>query len=131
MSLEVNIPDVVAEVRDCLDRYNAAINAGDADTLNGFFWSSPHTVRLGQSEHLFGYDEIAAFRSGTWKPGPERLLERAVITTFGRDFATASALFRRAGAPDGPINRQSQAWARFPEGWRIVAAHVSTLPMKA
>ena len=127
MSQEVNLPDVVAEVEDHFARYNAAVDAGDVEALN-FFWSSPHTVRLGQGEHLFGHAEIAAFRSGQWKRGAPRKLERAVITTLGRDFATASALFRREEG--GPINRQSQAWARFPEGWRIVAAHVSSLAVQ-
>jgi hypothetical protein len=125
MSHEVNLPDVVEEVRGQFERYNAAVEAGDADALNGFFWSSGNTVRLGHGEHLFGYAEIAAFRSGTWKRDAPRKLERVAITTLGRDFATTSALFRREGG--GTINRQSQTWARFPEGWRIIAAHVSTL----
>jgi hypothetical protein len=125
MSHEINLPEIVAEVRRQFDRYNAAVDAGDAEALNGFFWSSENTVRLGHGEHLFGYEEIAAFRSRQWKRGPVRVLERAAITTFGRDFATTSALFRREDG--GPTNRQSQTWARFPEGWRIVAAHVSTL----
>jgi hypothetical protein len=127
MGREVNLPDVRSEVEDHFARYNAAVDAGDVEALNNFFWSSPHTVRLGQDEHLFGHAEIAAFRSGQWKRGAPRKLERAVVTTFGRDFATTSALFRREEG--GPINRQSQAWARFPEGWRIVAAHVSTISL--
>jgi hypothetical protein len=122
---EVNLPEVVDEVRDHFERYNAAVDAGDVDTLNRFFWSSAYTVRLGQGEHLFGYAEIAAFRSGQWKRGAPRKLERVAITALGRDFATTSALFHREEG--GSINRQSQTWARFPEGWRIVAAHVSTL----
>ena len=127
MDQEVNLPDVLAEVEDHFARYNAAVDAGDVEALNNFFWLSPLTVRLGQGEHLFGHAEIAAFRSGQWKRAAPRKLKRAVIQTFGRDFATTSALFRREEG--GPINRQSQAWARFPEGWRIVAAHVSTITL--
>jgi hypothetical protein len=128
MSHEINLPEVVDEVRDHFARYNAAVDAGDVDALNGFFWLSSNTVRLGQAEHLFGHAEIAAFRSGQWKRSSPRKLERAAITTLGRDFATTSALFRREEG--GPINRQSQTWARFPEGWRIIAAHVSMLAVE-
>ena len=126
MNHEINTPEIVAEVKDCFERYNAAVEAGDAEALNGFFWRSDNTVRLGHGEHLFGYKEIAAFRSGSWKRGASRRLERLAITTLGRDFATTSALFRNASG-DGPISRQSQTWARFPDGWRIIAAHVSSL----
>lgn len=121
----VNRPDVVREVREEFERYNAAVEAGDAEALNGFFWRSPHTVRLGHGEHLFGYDEIAAFRSGQWKRGAPRRLERVVVTALGHDCAVTSAVFRGEGSR--PVNRQSQTWARFPEGWRIVAAHVSAI----
>jgi hypothetical protein len=127
MSHEVNLPEIVAEVRQSFERYNVAIESGDTDALNGFFWNSPNTVRFGNGEHLFGHAEIASFRSGVWKPGGARKLERLAITTLGRDFGTTWALFRR-GDGTGPISRQSQTWARFPEGWRIIAAHVSALP---
>jgi hypothetical protein len=125
VSHEINLPEIVSEVREHFERYNAAVDAGDVAALNGFFWVSEHTVRLGHGEHLFGHAEIAAFRSGQWKRGAPRKLERAAVTTLGRDFATTSALFRRED--DGAINRQSQTWARLPEGWRIIAAHVSTI----
>jgi len=122
---EINRPDIVADVRAAFDRYNAALDADDVATLNVLFWDSPHTVRFGPGENLYGHGEIARFRSGKWKPGSARRLSRLVVTTIGRDFATTSAVFE--GAADGALSRQSQSWARFPEGWRIVAAHVSTL----
>lgn len=126
MKHEVNIPEIVDEVKKRFEEYNAAVECGDTDALNGFFWSSVHTIRFGHAEHLFGHSEIAAFRSGQWKRGAPRRLERLAITTLGRDFATTNALFR--GIEDhGPLNRQSQTWVRFPEGWRIIAAHVSAL----
>ncbi|MDF2114227.1 oxalurate catabolism protein HpxZ [Roseiarcaceae bacterium H3SJ34-1] len=122
---ETNHPDVVAEVKTAFQRYNEAIETGDVDTLNALFWNSPLTVRFGPTEHLFGYGEISTFRAGTWKRGPARVIERLAITALGKDVATTNALFRLA---NGKITRQSQTWARVPEGWRIVAAHVSPFP---
>jgi hypothetical protein len=126
MAAEVNAADVVAEVTQAFEHYNCVLDAGDVAAINACFWSSPHTVRFGPSENLFGYDEIAGYRSGQWKAGPPRILERLAVTALGRDFATTSAVFRRSDAPGR--SRQSQTWARFPEGWRIIAAHVSVLP---
>ncbi len=130
MSHEVNLPEIVAEVRASFEAYNVAIESGDTAALNSFFWESPNTVRFGNGEHLFGHSEIASFRSGVWKPGGARKLDRVQVTTLGRDFGLTWALFRK---PDGtgPISRQSQTWARFPEGWRIIAAHVSAVTLPA
>jgi hypothetical protein len=122
---DINRPEVIAEVRDAFDRYNAALDANDVAALNAFFWSSPHTVRFGMGENLFGHAEIVRFRSSKWSAGPPRELAELAITTLGRDFATTSAVFERSG--ESSLSRQSQTWARFPEGWRIVAAHVSVL----
>jgi hypothetical protein len=123
---EINRSEIVAEVRVAFDRYNAALDGNDVAALNGFFWNSPSTVRFGIGENLFGYPEIARFRSEKWTPGRQRRLVELTITTFGEDFAATSAVFSREG--DDAISRQSQTWARFPEGWRIVTAHVSPLP---
>ncbi len=122
---DANIPEVMAEVTESFTSYNQAIETGDSAALNGYFWNSPHTVRFGPREHLFGYDEIASFRTGVWKPGAPRTVERFAVTTFGRDFGTTNAVFRDAA---GRANRQSQVWIRTSEGWRIAAAHVSPLP---
>jgi hypothetical protein len=48
-----------------------------------------------------------------------------VITTYGTNFATTNIEFELAG--DNRIRRQSQTWMRTPDGWRIVAAHVSVM----
>ena len=124
--MDINLPEVVAEVTAAFERYERALNANDVAVLDESFWTSPHTIRYGLAENLYGRDEILAFRKG--RPvkdvEPRRLL-RTVITTFGRDFATANCEFQRVQS--GRRGRQSQAWARTPEGWRVVSAHVSLI----
>ncbi len=122
----VNEPETLREVEAEFARYEVALVTNDVATLDDFFWNSPHAIRYGGGENLYGFDEIAAFRAGRPSAGLERTLERTQITTYGRDFATASTLFRRDNA-SGKIGRQMQTWARMPEGWRIVAAHVSVI----
>jgi hypothetical protein len=122
--MQINIPEVRAEVEAAFARYEAALSGNSVADLNGLFWPSPRTIRYGIGENLYGSDEIAAFRAARSPVGLQRRLWRTVITTFGRDFATASTLFLRDSAP-GKTGRQMQTWARMPEGWRIVAAHVS------
>lgn len=124
--MKINEPNVVAEVEDAFARYEAALISNDVDTLTALFWKSPLTIRYGIGEILYGSDEIAAFRAARSPVGLSRELSRTVITTYGDDFATASTLFHRASAP-GKVGRQMQSWARLPEGWRIVAAHVSLI----
>ncbi|MFO1148417.1 MAG: oxalurate catabolism protein HpxZ [Alsobacter sp.] len=124
---QVNIPEVHAEVAAIFAVYETALVENDVDRLDDLFWVSPHTLRYGGGENLYGYDEIAAFRAGRSPAGLARTLERTVITTYGRDFATANTLFRRATAP-GKVGRQSQTWWRTPRGWKVVAAHVSVIP---
>ncbi len=119
----VNDPDVVAEVTAMFHRYEAALMANDTEELTRLFWRSPLTLRYGVGEQLYGHDAISAFRVNRKGGAPRRGLDRTVITTFGRDFATASTEFQRENV--NRIGRQSQTWVRFPEGWRIVAAHVS------
>jgi hypothetical protein len=118
----INLPDVLAEVTAAFMRYEAALNGNDVAVLNELFCAAPYTLRYGIGEELYGHDQIAAFRSARVAPG-RRETSNTVITSFGRDFATASTEFRRPGQPS--IGRQQQSWVRFPEGWRIVAAHVS------
>lgn len=122
--MELNIPEVLAEVTAAFERYERALNANEIGVLDDSFWASPHTVRYGLAENLYGRDEILAFRKN--RPvsdvEPRRLL-RTVITTFGRDFATANCEFQRVRS--GRRGRQSQAWARTEQGWRVVSAHVS------
>ena len=119
----VNDPRTLAEVEAAFAAYEAALMANDVATLDGLFWASPRTVRYGVGEMLYGQDEILAFRKARAGGSPPRVLTRTVITTFGADFANTE--FRREGA--SRIGRQSHAWARLAEGWRIVAAHVSLM----
>jgi hypothetical protein len=124
VGMAINDPTVVREVQAAFDGYYRALTANDIGALNQYFWESPHTVRYGNPEILYGHDEIASYRSGATAPPTAPRQERTVITTFGKDFATASTLNRRVA---GKIGRTMQTWVRFPEGWRIVAAHVSTV----
>ena len=124
--MKINDPEVIAEVETAFARYERALVTNDVDTLNGLFWESPLTIRYGIAEILHGSAEIAAFRAARSPAGLARRLSRTVITTYGDDFATASTLFHRDTAP-GKVGRQMQSWARLPEGWRIVAAHVSLI----
>jgi hypothetical protein len=119
---DINIPEVVAEVTAAFMRYEEALGANDVATLNELFRKAPYTLRFGLAEELYGHDQIASFRAARVPPG-RRAISNTVITTFGRDFATASTEFRRPG--QARLGRQQQSWVRFPEGWRIVAAHVS------
>jgi hypothetical protein len=119
----INDPETQAEVAALFDRYEAALMANDVATLDALFWQSGKVVRYGVGERLYGSEEIAAFRASRPGGSPQRELLRVAITTFGRDLATANTEFRRIGSER--IGRQSQTWARLPEGWRIVSAHVS------
>jgi ketosteroid isomerase-like protein len=123
--MEVNRPEVLAEVSACFERYEQALMANDVATLDALFWNSPQTLRYGVAENLYGFQQIAAFRAGRDGSDLARTLEHTVITTFGGDFATANTEYRRLGS--GKRGRQSQTWVRFAEGWRVVAAHVSVL----
>jgi hypothetical protein len=124
--MTVDIQDVKAEVEAEFRRYETALTTNDVTTLNELFNHAPQTIRYGIGENLYGYDEIASFRSARSPVGLARRLDRVRITTYGRDFAVASTLFRRDSLP-GKIGRQMQTWVRMPDGWRIVAAHVSVI----
>lgn len=123
MAPEINIREVLAEVTEAFYRYEKALTGNDVAVLDELFWASEHTVRLGAGENLYGREEILAFRKARPSKGLDRTLQNTVITTYGRDFATANTEFTRDGIDR--IGRQSHTWARMPEGWRIVAAHVS------
>ncbi|HVZ47017.1 MAG TPA: oxalurate catabolism protein HpxZ [Ramlibacter sp.] len=121
--MEINRPDVLEEVSSVFDRYEHALVTNDVAALDELFWASPHTLRYGATENLYGYDAIAAFRAARPATGLAREIVKKVITTYGRDFATANVEFRRGGR----TGRQSQTWLRTSDGWRVVAAHVSLL----
>lgn len=125
--MDINLAAVQAELTDAFDRYEQALLGNDPDALNAFFWKSPLAIRYGVAENLYGYDEIVAYRAGRAKTGgaPQRVIKRKVITTFGHHFGTADIDYvRPASSRNG---RQSQTWAKMPEGWRIVSAHVSLI----
>ncbi|ACQ93579.1 conserved hypothetical protein [Tolumonas auensis DSM 9187] len=121
--MELNNPDVVAEVTAMFMQYEQALVTNDVAALDKLFWNHPKTVRYGATENLVGYAQIQAFRSQRSPAGLARTLKDTVITSFGLDLATANTTFTREN--ESRIGRQSQTWVRFPEGWRIVAAHVS------
>ncbi|XUM23323.1 oxalurate catabolism protein HpxZ [Bradyrhizobium oligotrophicum S58] len=124
--MEVDLPDVVAEVTAQFQRYERALVSNDVAVLDELFKQDSRTLRYGIGENLYGYGEIAAFRAARSPAGLMRRTARTVITTYGRDAAVASTLFYRDNAP-GKVGRQMQTWIRFPEGWRIAAAHVSII----
>jgi hypothetical protein len=124
--MEINLPEVVAEVGAAFERYEQALVSNDVAALDALFRNDPHTIRFGGTENLFGYAEIMAFRAARSPVGLARTLSKTVITTYGHDLAVASTLFHRTTTP-GKVGRQMQTWVRFPEGWRVVAAHVSVI----
>jgi hypothetical protein len=124
--MEIDLPEVVAEVRAAFDRYEQALVTNDIAVLDATFHEDARTIRYGTSEILYGFAEIAAFRAARSPVGLMRTLSKTVITTYGREFALASTLFHRDTMP-GKVGRQMQTWVRCPEGWRVVAAHVSVI----
>ncbi len=124
--MEIDLPDVVAEVRAAFERYEKALVSNDVPTLDELFRDDPRTVRYGTTEILYGHAEIKSFRAARSPVALGRKLSRTIITTFGRNFAVASTLYERPSAP-GKIGRQTQTWVKFPEGWRVVVGHVSLM----
>ena len=124
--MDIDLPEVVAEVRQAFERYEKALVENDVAALNAFFRDDPRTIRYGAGENLYGTSEIMAFRVARSPVALGRTRSRTVITSFGREFAAASTLYERPSAP-GKIGRQMQTWVKFPEGWRVVAAHVSLI----
>ena len=124
--MEIDQPEVVAEVTAAFQRYETALVSNDVATLDELFRKDSRTIRYGGAEILYGYKEIAAFRAARSSVGLARTLSKTAISTYGRDHAVASTLYHRSAQP-GKIGRQMQTWVRFPEGWRVVAAHVSVI----
>jgi len=124
--VEIDLPDVVAEVRSAFERYERALTTNDVATLDALFHGDARTIRYGATENLYGYVAIKEFRAARSPLGLDRTLKRTSITTYGHDLAVASTLFERPSLK-GKVGRQMQTWVRFREGWRIVAAHVSLI----
>ena len=125
--MEINIPEVVAEVTAAFERYEKALNANDVEVLDATFWNDPRVIRYSITDNAYGFEAINASRLARPKTDMRRTISNTVITTFGRDLATANTEFERIES--GRRGRQSQNWARMPEGWRGVSAHVSFMPM--
>lgn len=123
--MDINRPEVLAEVTAVFAEYEHALVTNDVATLDRLFWSSPHVVRYGAGECLYGQAEILAFRKARPSAGLMRTVTRTAITTFGADLATTNIEFTRPGT--AKLGRQSQTWARLAEGWRVVSAHVSLI----
>jgi hypothetical protein len=128
--MEIDLPDVVAEVTAAFERYEQALVTNDVEALNAMFRDDARTIRYGIAENLYGSGAIKNFRAARSPVGLMRTRSRTVITTFGRDVGVASTLFHRATMP-GKVGRQMQTWLRFPEGFRVVAAHVSVIDAPA
>jgi Protein of unknown function (DUF3225) len=124
--MQVDLPDVLAEVTEQFARYEKALVTNDVAVLDSLFRPDSRTLRYGSGENLYGHDAIMAFRAARSPAGLMRRTAGTVITTYGRDTAVASTLFYRDSAP-GKVGRQMQTWIRFAEGWKIVAAHVSII----
>ena len=124
--MDVDLPEVLAEVTAQFERYEKALVSNDVAVLDELFRPDSRTLRYGVGENLYGYDEIMAFRAARSPVGLGRRTAKTLITSYGRDTAVASTLFYRDSLP-GKVGRQMQTWIRFPEGWRIVAAHVSII----
>jgi len=124
--MDVNIPEVVAEVRAAFERYEAALDGNDVEVLDACFWRDPRVVRYSLTDNAYGFEAIHASRLARPKVDIRRALTNTIITTFGRDLATANTEFERLRS--GRQGRQSQTWVRMPEGWRVVSAHVSFMP---
>jgi hypothetical protein len=122
--MKIDLPDVVAEVTAAFERYERALMANDVAALNQIFRADPRTIRYGVGENLYGHAAIAGFRAARSPVGLARTLSRTVITTYGRDVGVASTLFHRTA---GKVGRQMQTWVRCPDGWHVVAAHVSVI----
>ena len=124
--MDINLPEVVAEVTEAFLRYQDAVDTNNVDVMNTLFWNSQHTVRFGPNGTLISHAAIAAFRLDRPGGSLKRILQNTVITTFGRDFAATNTESARPGLSG--VSRQSQCWIRTADGWRIAAAHVSGQP---
>jgi Protein of unknown function (DUF3225) len=127
-SQQINLPEVLAELRELYPRYEQALITNDIDTLVDMFWASPEVMRFGVTENLYGHEELEAFRKGRPAVNLARTVKRLEIVSFGRDFGSITLEFERDTPAGVSRGRQSQVWVRLPEGWRIVSAHVSLLP---
>lgn len=125
----VNNATVVAEVTELYLKYEEALGNNNLEVMDSLFWDGPEVVRFGLAENLYGGDEIRNFRQNRSNPKIEREISNLKVVTFGKDAATVTLEFRRNINGVERFGRQSQTWYRFTEGWKVVSAHVSLLPV--
>ncbi len=119
--MEINRPDVLAEVGAAFEAYEQALVENDVDRILSFF--AEDAVRFGIADQQVGLKEQAEWRHAQPDLPPGRRLKDTIIQGYGRSVAVVTTLF---GYPGGDkLGRQSQTWVRMPDGWRIVTAHVS------
>ncbi|NJK63373.1 MAG: oxalurate catabolism protein HpxZ [Synechococcaceae cyanobacterium SM2_3_1] len=126
---EINRPEVVAELRKVYDRYEQALCSNDVVTMTELFWDSSEVVRLGIAENLYGRAEIDNFRRHRPLENLNRQILKFHLVTFGEDTGSVVVEFQRSVNGVMRQGRQSQMWRKFSQGWRVVAAHVSFLPL--
>jgi hypothetical protein len=126
-SAQINLHDVVQEVTHLFLAYESALMSNDVEALNGYFWQHPSVTRYGIGDKQLGHDALVAYRASVQAPTFSRTLHDVRITAFATDMAVAMCEFKRS---DTPLHGfQTQTWVRLPEGWRIVSAHVSMVPL--
>lgn len=126
---DINHPEVVAEVTRIFLAYEAAFMANDVDALNQFFWDHGAVTRYGICDRQLGHSALVAYRNSVPAPDFKRTLHDVRITAFGPDMAVAMTEFKRS---DTPLHGfQTQTWVRMPQGWKIVSAHVSMVPLNS
>ncbi len=118
--------DVIAEVRDAFEAYEAALVANDVEAMDAWFWDDERVVRYGLAERQYGHRAIARWRASATPVPADRVVGPVVVTAFGRDLAVVACEFRSGAVAE--VGRQSQTWVRRPDGWRIAHAHVSAPP---
>jgi ketosteroid isomerase-like protein len=119
--MEVDRPDVIAEVTACFTAYERALVDNDVDRIIGFF--AAEAVRFGVADHQHGVDEQIRWRLRQPALPAGRRLHDTRIIAYGADVAVVTTFFTYPGG--AVAGRQSQTWVRLPAGWRIVTAHVS------
>ena len=124
----INDPEVIAELEALYPEYERALVTNDVEKLVAMFWDGQQVMRFGATENLYGPEDLEAFRKTRPASNLARALNRLDIVSFGRDFASITLEFERETGTRLVKGRQSQVWVRFPQGWRIVQAHVSLLP---
>jgi ketosteroid isomerase-like protein len=125
----INDPAVTATIAALHEEYEMALVSNDVEKLMHFFWGSPLALRFGVNESLYGSEEIEAFRKNRPAVDLERRISNLQIVALGTDTAIVTLEFDRNVQGVPRHGRQSQVWRKFDQGWKIVSAHVSLVPL--